>query len=79
VEVYVVPTNVEPRTFIMPPAELANYMVAHSEYSTPVSRRGLLSALVGGESGTPDGADESERAEDAAPVEDPAENVEKAQ
>ncbi|MFT3905743.1 MAG: sigma-E factor negative regulatory protein [Steroidobacteraceae bacterium] len=28
------------------PAQLANYVVAHSEYSSPLARRGLLSALV---------------------------------
>jgi sigma-E factor negative regulatory protein RseA len=72
-EGYVVPTNVEPRTF-MPPAELANYMVAHSEYSTPVSRRSVLSTIVG----TPGANDGSEGADEVVPVEDPAENVEKA-
>jgi negative regulator of sigma E activity len=77
-EGYVVPTNVEPRTF-MPPADLANYVVAHSEYSTPVNRRSLLSTLVGSESGTPGASDESQGAVDVVPVEDPAENVEKAQ
>lgn len=54
-ESYVVPPNVEPRS-IMPAAELANYVVAHSEYSTPVSRRNLLSALVASESGYYPGA-----------------------
>jgi negative regulator of sigma E activity len=73
-EGYVVPQNVEPRTIIMPPAELANYMVAHSDYSTPVTRRFPLSALVG----TQGNAGESEdAADDAVAVEDPAENVQK--
>lgn len=72
-EGYVVPQNVEPRS-IMPQAELANYMVAHSEYSTPVTRRFPLSTLVG----TQGGAGESEDAADEpVPLEDPAENVEK--
>lgn len=31
------------------PAQLANYVVAHSEYSSPLARRGLLSALVSSE------------------------------
>ncbi|HEU4623942.1 MAG TPA: RseA family anti-sigma factor [Steroidobacteraceae bacterium] len=74
---YVVPTNVEPRSF-MPPAELANYMVAHSEFSTPVSRRNLLSTLVASESGTAGASGESDGAAEVVPVEDPAENVEKA-
>ena len=74
-ESYVVPTNVEPRTF-MPQAELANYMVAHSEFSTPVSRRNLLSTLVASESGTSGIANESDGTADVAvPVEEPVEHV----
>jgi len=34
---------------IAPPARLANYVVAHSEYSGPLSRRLALSGLVGAE------------------------------
>ena len=34
------------------PAPLANYVVAHSEYSSPLARRGLLSALVSSDSGS---------------------------
>jgi sigma-E factor negative regulatory protein RseA len=74
---YVVPPNVEPRSF-MPPTELANYMFAHSAFLTPVTRRFPLSTLVGNESGTAGAADESEGAVDVVPVEDPAEHVEKA-
>jgi sigma-E factor negative regulatory protein RseA len=44
-ESYVVPLPTE-RRGIAPPAQLANYVVAHSEYSGPLSRRNLLSALV---------------------------------
>src|SRR5262249_36700032 len=47
-ESYVVPAPAE-RTPIVPSAELANYVVAHSEFSAPVNRRNLLSALVAGE------------------------------
>jgi sigma-E factor negative regulatory protein RseA len=61
---YVVPTNVEPRSFV-PPAELANYVVAHSEFSTPVTRRNLLSTLVASESGNSGAAIESENAKRA--------------
>jgi sigma-E factor negative regulatory protein RseA len=76
-ESYVVPTNVEPRSFV-PPAELANYVVAHSEFSAPMSRRNLLSALVASESGTPVAADESQNAEEnGAAVDDRAKNVKK--
>jgi sigma-E factor negative regulatory protein RseA len=76
-EAYVVPTNVEPRSF-MPPAELANYMVAHSEFAMPVSRRNLLSTVVANESGTAGASGESDGATEVVPVEAPAENVEKA-
>jgi sigma-E factor negative regulatory protein RseA len=75
---YVVPTKVEPRT-PMPAAELANYLFAHSEYSTPVTRRFPLSSLVSSESGTPAGGNESDGAVDAVPVEDAVENAKKAQ
>ena len=34
------------RNSVVPTAELANYVVAHSEYSAPLSRRNLLSSLV---------------------------------
>jgi anti-sigma factor RsiW len=48
---YVVP-KVIPRRSIVPPTQLANYVVAHSEFSSPVNRRNLLSALMASESGT---------------------------
>jgi len=73
-ESYVVPASVE-RTPMVPTAELANYVVAHSEFSAPMSRRNLLSALVASESGTAGAADESE---DAYAVEVPRQNVEQA-
>ena len=63
------------RTLIVPTAELANYVVAHSEFSGPVSRRNLLSALIASESGTAGSESESE---DANVVEVPPENVEQA-
>ena len=47
---YVVPRALEPRAMMMPATELANYVVAHSQFSTPVSRGNLLSALMASES-----------------------------
>jgi sigma-E factor negative regulatory protein RseA len=43
------------QTSIAPPARLANYVVAHSEYSGPLSRRLALLGLVAGE-GSGEGA-----------------------
>ena len=47
---YVVPRALEARAMRMPATELANYVVAHSQFSTPVSRGSLLSALMASES-----------------------------
>jgi negative regulator of sigma E activity len=58
---YVVPKAIAPRRSIVPPNQLANYVVAHSEFSSPVNRRNLLSALMASESGTagaPSGSEE---------------------
>ena len=48
---YVVPKN-SPRRLVVPSTELANYVVAHSEFSSPVTRRNLLSSFMATESGT---------------------------
>lgn len=48
---YVVPKS-SGRRMIVGGTQLANYVVAHSEFSSPVTRRNLLSALMTGESGT---------------------------
>jgi sigma-E factor negative regulatory protein RseA len=48
---YVVPKN-SPRRLLVPSTDLANYVVAHSEFSSPVTRRNLLSAFMASESGT---------------------------
>lgn len=47
---YVVPKTVARRS-IVPSTQLANYVVAHSEFSSPVNRRNLLSALMASEAG----------------------------
>jgi sigma-E factor negative regulatory protein RseA len=48
---YVVPRAPAVRA-VVPSTELANYVVAHSVFSSPVTRRNLLSAFMTGESGT---------------------------
>jgi sigma-E factor negative regulatory protein RseA len=50
---YVVPTRVAQGPVLVPPTELANYIVAHSEYSGPLMRRNALSALIGGDAAAP--------------------------
>jgi negative regulator of sigma E activity len=49
---YTVPKVPERRRLVVPSTELANYVVAHSEFSSPVTRRNLLSAFMASESGT---------------------------
>lgn len=58
-ETYVVPPIIESSNPV-PTAELANYVVAHSEYSGPLGRRNLLSSLVASEQGNSSMPEESE-------------------
>ena len=50
-ESYVVPRTPAVRAMV-PSTELANYVVAHSVFSSPVARRNLLSAFMTSESGS---------------------------
>ena len=50
---YVIPATAAQGPTLVPPTELANYIVAHSAYSGPLMRRNALSALVGGDSAVP--------------------------
>lgn len=47
---YTVPTNTASTAFI-PAARLTNYVVAHSEYSSPLGRRTVLSGVLSDENG----------------------------
>jgi negative regulator of sigma E activity len=49
---YVVPKTPNRHQLVVPSTELANYVVAHSEFSSPVTRRNLLSSFMSSESGT---------------------------
>jgi len=49
---YVVPRAPAVRAPVVSSTELANYVVAHSVFSSPVTRRNLLSAFMTGESGS---------------------------
>lgn len=53
---YIVPANTSASGYV-PAARLTNYVVAHSEYSTPLGRRSVLSGVL---------TEESESADDAA-------------
>jgi negative regulator of sigma E activity len=74
---YTVPQSVEPLS-VVPSTELANYVVAHSEYSTPLSRLNLRSAFVASEPGTAGGSSESEASDSEERVEDGTLNAEQA-
>ena len=50
---YVVPAGSSQGPALVAPTELANYIVAHSEYSGPLMRRNALSALMAGDSAVP--------------------------
>jgi len=54
---YVVPRRQQGTAAVVPSTELANYVVAHSMFSSPVARRNLLSAFMTSEPGAP-GAEE---------------------
>jgi negative regulator of sigma E activity len=49
---YSTPAPSSSQTSIAPPASLANYVVAHSEYSGPISRRMALIGILASENGT---------------------------
>jgi hypothetical protein len=53
-ESYVVPVPARSLVSDVPTAQIANYVVAHSEFSSPLGRRALLSALMAGEAAAAD-------------------------
>ncbi|MDB6042222.1 MAG: hypothetical protein JWM63_773 [Gammaproteobacteria bacterium] len=69
---YVVPKT-PGRRLVVPSTELANYVVAHSEFSSPVGRRNLLSSFMATESGTVGASPGSE--EPTEDVQDDAKNT----
>jgi negative regulator of sigma E activity len=50
---YVVPTNTSQPSFV-PATRLTNYVVAHSEYSSPLARRSVLTGVLAEDDGDPD-------------------------
>jgi negative regulator of sigma E activity len=52
---YVVPTSTSSPAFV-PATRLTNYVVAHSEYSSPLARRSVLTGVLAEDDGEADGA-----------------------
>ena len=50
---YVVPTSTTQTAFV-PATRLTNYVVAHSEYSSPLARRSVLTGVLAEDDGDPD-------------------------
>jgi sigma-E factor negative regulatory protein RseA len=55
-DIYTVPTVADSPT-VVPTAELANYVVAHSEFATPLVRRNTLSTLMASDAAALDESD----------------------
>jgi len=53
---YIVPAGTASSTSIVPAARLTNYVVAHSEYSSPLGRRSVLSGVLSEENASDDAA-----------------------
>lgn len=64
---YVVPPSPAVRAVIVPSTELANYVVAHSMFSSPVARRNLLSAFMTSEPATGGAEEPQDDAKSTAP------------
>ena len=65
---YIVPANASASGYV-PAARLTNYVVAHSEYSTPLGRRSVLSGVL---------TEEGDAADDAAAIDTPVQADENA-
>lgn len=64
---YTVPTNTASSPAFVPAARLTNYVVAHSEYSSPLGRRTVLSGVLSD--------DDAEQSEAGVSEQDPVVNV----
>ncbi|HKR35444.1 MAG TPA: RseA family anti-sigma factor, partial [Steroidobacteraceae bacterium] len=51
---YVVPTTTTTQPAFVPATRLTNYVVAHSEYSSPLARRSVLTGVLAEDDGDPD-------------------------
>jgi len=57
-----VPTNTSQSAFV-PATRLTNYVVAHSEYSSPLARRSVLTGVLAEDDSDPDVATKDEEAQ----------------
>jgi sigma-E factor negative regulatory protein RseA len=55
---YIVPTSATQTAFV-PATRLTNYVVAHSEYSSPLARRSVLTGVLAEDDGDPDVASDA--------------------
>lgn len=71
---YIVPTNTSQSAFV-PATRLTNYVVAHSEYSSPLARRSVLTGVLAQDDGDPDVArDDAEEPQSPPSVSPPAQS-----
>ena len=69
---YIVPTSTSQSAFV-PATRLTNYVVAHSEYSSPLARRSVLTGVLAEDDGDPDvAADGAEGPQSPPSVSTPA-------
>jgi sigma-E factor negative regulatory protein RseA len=67
---YIVPTSTSQSAFV-PATRLTNYVVAHSEYSSPLARRSVLTGVLAEDDGDPDVATDGEDRSKAPPERSP--------
>ena len=71
---YIVPTSTSQSAFV-PATRLTNYVVAHSEYSSPLARRSVLTGVLAEDDGDPDVAtDDAQEPQSPPPVSPPAQS-----
>ena len=64
---YIVPTSTSQSAFV-PATRLTNYVVAHSEYSSPLARRSVLTGVLSEDDGDPDIATDGEAGPQSPPA-----------
>jgi sigma-E factor negative regulatory protein RseA len=71
---YIVPTSTSQSAFV-PATRLTNYVVAHSEYSSPLARRSVLTGVLAEDDGDPDVAtDDGQESQSPPSVSPPAQS-----